>query len=87
MAKYYVHNLRAGARPAPAGYSSWLDYWDSARYWRGRMVYCPLVSSLQHPIWSKLLGRWTSSASKSKLSDHVVTTEYCYYVSDDSYSM
>ena len=28
MAKYFVHNLKAGARPAPAGYSSWLDYWE-----------------------------------------------------------
>ena len=28
MANYFVHNLRAGARPAPAGYSSWLDYWE-----------------------------------------------------------
>ena len=25
---YYVRNLRSGSRPAPAGYSSWLDYWE-----------------------------------------------------------
>ena len=28
MAQYYVHNLRQGGSPAPAGYSSWLDYWE-----------------------------------------------------------
>ena len=28
MAQYYVRNLREGSRPAPAGYSSWLDYWE-----------------------------------------------------------
>ena len=25
---YYVRNLRSGSRPAPIGYSSWLDYWE-----------------------------------------------------------
>lgn len=28
MAQYYVRNLREGSRPAPAGYSSWLNYWE-----------------------------------------------------------
>lgn len=28
MAKYYVRNLQEGSRPAPVGYSSWLDYWE-----------------------------------------------------------
>lgn len=28
MSQYYVKNLREGSRPAPAGYSSWLDYWE-----------------------------------------------------------
>ena len=28
MAQYYVRNLREGGRPAPSGYSSWLDYWE-----------------------------------------------------------
>lgn len=28
MKKYYVKNLHSGARPAPSGYSSWLDYWE-----------------------------------------------------------
>ena len=27
MSLFYVRNLRSGSRPAPAGYSSWLDYW------------------------------------------------------------
>ncbi|MBQ3383058.1 MAG: hypothetical protein IJG54_07005 [Bacteroidales bacterium] len=28
MAQYFVRNLREGGRPAPTGYSSWLDYWE-----------------------------------------------------------
>ena len=28
MAQYYVRNLRQGGSPIPAGYSSWLDYWE-----------------------------------------------------------
>ena len=28
MSQYYVRNLREGSRPVPAGYSSWLDYWE-----------------------------------------------------------
>ena len=28
MSQYYVRNLQEGSRPAPAGYSSWLDYWE-----------------------------------------------------------
>lgn len=28
MAQYYVKNLRSGERSTPAGYSSWLDYWE-----------------------------------------------------------
>lgn len=30
MSTYKVHNLGEGARPAPFGYSSWLDYWEKA---------------------------------------------------------
>ena len=25
---YKVHNLREGGRPCPAGYTSWIDYWE-----------------------------------------------------------
>ena len=28
MSLYYVKNLQEGSRPSPAGYSSWLDYWE-----------------------------------------------------------
>lgn len=28
MAHYFVHNLSEGSRPVPAGYSSWLDFWE-----------------------------------------------------------
>ena len=27
---YKVHNLRAGVRPVPNGYSSWIDYWEKS---------------------------------------------------------
>lgn len=27
---YNVHNLQEGSRPAPTGYSSWLEYWEKA---------------------------------------------------------
>ena len=27
---YRVHNLQEGYRPAPAGYCSWIDYWERA---------------------------------------------------------
>ena len=27
---YKVHNLQEGSRPAPAGYRSWIDYWEKA---------------------------------------------------------
>lgn len=30
MSTFNVHNLGEGARPAPIGYSSWLDYWEKA---------------------------------------------------------
>ena len=30
MITFKVHNLEEGARPAPTGYSSWLDYWEKA---------------------------------------------------------
>ena len=29
MSQFLVRNLREGGRPVPAGYSSWLDYWES----------------------------------------------------------
>lgn len=25
---YKVHNIREGERPHPAGYNSWIDYWE-----------------------------------------------------------
>ena len=25
---YEVHNIREGGRPHPAGYDSWIDYWE-----------------------------------------------------------
>lgn len=28
MSIYNVHNLQNGGSPVPAGYSSWLDYWE-----------------------------------------------------------
>ena len=28
MSKYFVRNVQEGSRLAPAGYSSWLDYWE-----------------------------------------------------------
>ena len=28
--KYSVHNLQTGNRPAPAGYNSWIEYWEEA---------------------------------------------------------
>lgn len=28
--QHKVHNLQEGNRPTPAGYSSWLDYWERA---------------------------------------------------------
>ena len=27
---YKVHNLQEGSRPAPAGYRSWIEYWEKA---------------------------------------------------------
>lgn len=30
MGLHRVHNLREGNRPVPAGYSSWIDYWEKA---------------------------------------------------------
>lgn len=27
---YRVHNLQEGSRPVPAGYSSWIEYWEKA---------------------------------------------------------
>ena len=45
MNTYNVHNLREGARPAPVGYSSWLDYWEKATEMRA--IYCHRVGSFQ----------------------------------------
>lgn len=35
MAQYYVHNLREVSRPVPAGYSSWLNFWEKKTSLKG----------------------------------------------------
>ncbi len=41
MSTFYVHNLREGSRPAPFGYSSWIDYWEKKTGQKaGKCHYC-----------------------------------------------
>ena len=55
MAQYYVHNLRQGGSPAPAGYSSWLDYWERRQAYQlefaiGLSVIKPLLMARMYKL-------------------------------------
>ena len=36
---YRVHNLQEGYRPAPTGYSSWIEYWEKATECKARLCH------------------------------------------------
>lgn len=44
---YKVHNLQEGSRPVPAGYRSWIDYWEKATTQKAR--WCHNVDCFLQP--------------------------------------
>ncbi len=57
MSIFKVHNLAEGTRPAPVGYSSWLDYWEKATGMKAN--WCHRVD------WSQRLAKATDGAHVS----------------------
>ena len=74
MSTFKVHNLEEGARPAPTGYSSWLDYWEKATGkkagWCHR-VNCPQLLAKAtdgaHTAYEMSLCDWSSDVCSSDL--------------------